>query len=503
MSTPVASLEPVIGLEVHLRLPTRTKLFCDCPMDDGRAGPNTHTCPVCLGMPGALPVPNGEAVRLAVRLAVALGASVRERSRFARKHYFYPDLAKGYQISQHELPLAEGGGLPLEDGAHAPVVPIRRLHLEEDAAKSLHGGAEGGEATLVDFDRAGAPLVELVTEPAIDSPREAERFLRRLRSLVMFLGVNDGNLEDGSFRCDANVSLRPRGDERLGTRVELKNLNSFKFVARALRFEVERQRALIERGERVVRETRAWDEARGCTVPMRGKEDAEDYRYVPDPDLPALSVPPAWCRQERERVVSTRPEAVRARWRRRWGFREQDADVLSGHPGLAAYVDRVLDEVAARLPKASAERLGRRVANFVQAEVLRDAKSDGLRFQVPVEAAPLAELLAMLESGRLRGPAAKRVYRILLSGRRDVEAIVASEGLSPMADEGALREAVRRVVASHPEQAAQFRAGRTKVLGFFMGQVMRATEGRADPGRARELLREALDDEAPQGGGAK
>ncbi len=483
-------LEPVIGLEVHLRLTSRTKLFCGCPLGDGRPGPNTHTCPVCLGLPGALPVPNAEAVRLAVRLASALGAAVRRRSRFARKHYLYPDLAKGYQISQHELPLAEGGALPLGDGPGRRV-PIRRLHLEEDAAKSLHVA----DATLVDFDRAGAPLVELVTEPAIASATEAETFLRRLRALAMFLGVNDGNLEDGSFRCDANVSLRPRGEERLGTRVELKNLNSFKFVARALRFEIERQRAVIEGGERVVRQTRAWDEARGRTVPMRGKEEVADYRYVPDPDLPPLQVPEAWLRQEALRATERRPEAVRARWRADWGLREQDARVLSAHPGLAAYVDEVLRELAARRPEASAEQVGRRVANFVQAEVLRDARSEGLRFHAPVEPERLAELLSALESGRLRGAAAKQVYRRLQEDRRSVAEIVEAEGLSPLADEGALRAAVRAAVAAHPEQVAQFRAGKTKVLGFFMGQVMRATAGRADPARVRELLQVALQGE--------
>ncbi len=483
--------EAVIGLEVHLRLRTRTKLFCGCPLQDGRQGPNEHTCPVCLGLPGALPVPGEAAVRQAVRLALALGARVRPESRFARKHYVYPDLAKGYQISQHERPLAEGGSLALGDGPEAERVPIRRLHLEEDAAKNVHGG-EAADVTLVDFDRAGAPLVELVTEPAIERAEAAETFLRRLRALAMFLGVNDGNLEDGSFRCDANVSLRPAGSAALGTRVELKNLNSFKFVRKALQFEIDRQRALLAGGGRIEQQTRAWDERSGRTVPMRGKEEAEDYRYVPDPDLPPLRVPEHVLREEAERAASERPEAVRARWQRQWGFRPQDAEVLSAHPALARYVDEVLDGLAERLPRAEPARLGRRVANFVQAEVLREVRTDGLSMRAPIPAGRLAELLEALETGLLGGPAAKRLWPMLREDRRPVRRIVQEEGLGTLQDEEALRAEVARVLGEHPTQLAQLRAGKRKVLGFFMGQLMRATGGRADPTLLRRLLEAAV-----------
>ena len=489
-----AGYEAVIGLEVHAQLATRSKLFCGCSTAFG-AAPNTHVCPTCVGLPGALPVPNGGAVEMAMRAALALGCSVRPRSVFARKNYFYPDLAKNYQISQYELPLNEHGKLVVEVDGVRREVAILRIHLEEDAAKNLHG-AGPDDATLVDFNRAGVPLMEIVSEPDLRSAAEAEEYLRRLREILLFMRVNDGNLEEGSFRCDANVSVRPVGATKLGTRTELKNINSFRFVRKAIEGEIARQIAVVSGGGRITQETRHWDEVHGTTVAMRSKEEAMDYRYFPDPDLPPLVVEDAHV----ERVRSALPElpaARRARWQVALGATAADAAVLGGHPVIADYFEAVATALVTTTGgKLSAPEAGKRAANFIQAEILRHATTEGLAASLPVEAHALAELLALVEAGTISGKMAKDVCaEMVATGRRPAK-IVAARGLAQVSDRAPIEKAVREAMERSPDNVTQYRAGKTNVLGWFVGQVMKATGGAANPKLVNEVLRELL------GGGA-
>ncbi len=469
------TFEAVIGLEVHAQLATRTKLFCGCVTSFGDA-PNTHVCPVCLGLPGALPVPNREAVAMAIAAGLALGCAVRPRSVFARKSYFYPDLAKGYQITQFELPLDEGGQLQVEVDGAVKTAGITRIHLEEDAAKNLHG--VGGE-TLVDFNRAGVPLIEVVGEPDLCSGAEAEAYLRALRDVLLFLGINDGNLEEGSFRCDANVSLRPKGSDVLGTRVELKNINSFRFVRKALEFEIARQAAVLAAGHPVVSETRTWSEAQGRTITMRTKEESHDYRYFPDPDLPPLIVDEGWVEEIRGGLPEL-PNAVRTRWLD-FGLTLQDAKVLSVHPALVSYFDAACGEGDAKA-----------MANFVQSEVLGHISFCGLEARFPVSPEYLRALLALVDAGTINRKIAKEVFVKMRETGDPPDVIVERDGLAQVSDEGAIESIVRDVLAAHSAQVDQFRAGKTAVFGYLVGQVMKATRGQANPQAVNTILRRLL-----------
>ena len=486
----MAAYEPVIGLEVHAQMRSRTKLFCGCPTEYG-APPNEHTCPVCLALPGALPVPNGKAIELAVQAGLALDCEVASDSVFARKNYFYPDLPKGYQISQFELPLNGKGHLDIEIDGETKRIGITRIHVEEDAAKNIHGGVSEA-VTLVDFNRGGTPLIEIVSEPDLRSAAEAEAYLRKLREVLMFVGVNDGNLEEGSFRCDANVSIRPAGQKELGTRTELKNINSFRFVAKAIDHEIARQEGVLQSGGTIVQETRTWSEEQGKTISMRGKEEAHDYRYFPDPDLPPIVV-------TEERIDALRaalpelPADKRARWQGELGLTEYDAGVLSAHPEVAAYYEQAtqrLIEDSGLKPKDA----GKKVGNFVQAEVLRHVATDGLSAAFPVAPTAVAELLGFVEDGTINGKIAKKVFASMIESGRAPKAIIDEQGLAQVTDTGAIEEAVRGVLEANPSQVAQYKGGKTAVLGYFVGQVMKATRGAANPKVVNKTLRRLLDE---------
>ena len=475
--------EPVIGLEVHCQLLTRTKLFCGCANRFG-AAPNTLVCEVCLGLPGSLPVLNRHAVTLAARASLALGCQVHATSVFERKNYFYPDLPKGYQISQYARPLATGGSvaIPAPDGAERRV-RLARIHMEEDAGKLLHEGFPwSAEMSGVDLNRAGVPLIEVVGEPDLHAPAEAHAYLTALRALLVYAEVSDGNMEEGSLRCDANVSVRPRGEGALGTRTEIKNLNSFRNVARALEHEIARQAAVVESGHEVVQETRLWNADRGETAPMRSKEEAHDYRYFPEPDLPLLAVTAEWIAEAR-RSLPELPADRRRRFVAEYGLPPYDAGVLTEEKEVADYF-----EAAAR-----AAGNAKAASNWVMTEVLRKAKEGerGLA-SPPVGPEALARLVKLVEAGTISGRTAKDVFEKMWATGAEGEAIVVREGLTQLSDDPALEALVAEVVASSPGQAASYRGGKEAALGWFVGQVMKRTGGRANPQRVNALLRKAL-----------
>ncbi len=470
--------ETVVGLEVHVQLATRTKLFCRCPNRYGEA-PNAHTCPVCLGLPGALPRVNEGAVRLAVRAALALGCELHLTSEFARKSYFYPDSPKGYQISQYDRPLATGGAVEFMVG-EAPVrAALTRLHLEGDAGKSTH---QPGGDSAVDLNRADTPLIEIVGEPVLRSGREAAEYLRALREVLLFAGVSDGNLEEGSLRCDANVSVRPRGQEALGVRSELKNLNSFRFVERAVEVEASRQAEALRRGEVLRQETRSFDPERGVTSTLRVKEDAQDYRYFPDPDLPRLTLSAALVAAERA-ALPRLPAELRRTLTGELGLSADAAATLTQHPAITRLFFDALALGATPL----------RTANFIQAEVLRDLRTHGFQAELPLSAVQLHGLLALVEQGTISGKQAKEVYGCILGTEQDPAAVVEARGMKVLADPKLLRELCEELIAEHPRQAAAVRAGNHKLLGFFIGQVMKRTEGSAEPVLVDALLRSLLE----------
>jgi aspartyl-tRNA(Asn)/glutamyl-tRNA(Gln) amidotransferase subunit B len=471
--------EPVIGLECHVQLGTRSKAFSAADASFGGA-PNAFTDPYTLALPGTLPVCNRVAVEYALRMALATGCTIRRRSRFARKHYFYPDLPKGYQISQYEEPLAEHGRVELLLDGERRAVPLTRIHMEEDAGKSTHVG--GAPVSLVDLNRAGVALIEVVSEPAIRSAKEAAEYLRALRQLVRYLGICDGNMEEGSLRCDANVSIRPVGERALGTRTELKNMNSFRHVQQAIEYEIARQSQVLARGERVVQETRLWDAERGSSHPMRSKEHAHDYRYFPEPDLPPLAI----GEEAIERVRASLPELPldrRARFVERLGLSDYDATLLTSERPIADYYEQVV--------AAGAD--AKRAANWVGSELLRELHRDGR----PVEACPiappaLAELVALVEDGTISGKIAKEVFGKMYASGRGPREIVAAEGLVQLTDEAAIEAACRAVLEANVKQVEKYRAGAANLLGFFVGQVMKATRGKANPELVNQVLKRLL-----------
>jgi aspartyl-tRNA(Asn)/glutamyl-tRNA(Gln) amidotransferase subunit B len=482
----MASYEPVIGLEVHAQLLTKSKAFCACAASFGQR-PNQNVCPVCLGLPGALPVLNEGVVTLAIRTGLALGSAVRPRSTFARKNYFYPDLPKGYQISQYDEPICQGGVLEF-DAPHKEVggegprrARITRVHIEEDAGKNLH---DSGDESVVDLNRAGVPLVEIVGEPDLRSGAEAAEYLRALRELLLFLDVNDGNLEEGSFRCDANVSVRPVGETKLGTRVELKNINSFRFVEKAIDHEVARQCAVLDSGGSLVQETRGWDEKTGTTYSMRSKEEANDYRYFPEPDLPPIVVGEAQVRAAKSAMPEL-PRAKRARYVEALGLPRAAAAVLTQHPRVAAFFE------AAAAKHGDAVR----VANFVQSEVLRDVTTSGTEARIPVSPEQLAELLTLVDEGTVSGKQAKEVYARLVKGAPGAlspRAVVSELGMAQVTDEAAILAVCEGVIAANPKQVDALRKGKTGLFGFFVGQVMKETKGSANPALVNATLKRLL-----------
>jgi aspartyl-tRNA(Asn)/glutamyl-tRNA(Gln) amidotransferase subunit B len=472
--------ETVIGLEIHAQLATRSKIFSASATAYG-APPNAQANLVDLGYPGTLPVLNREAVRMAVKFGLAVGARIAPRSVFARKNYFYPDLPKGYQISQYELPVVARGEVVilLEDGARK-TVGVTRAHLEEDAGKSLHEGL--GRMSGIDLNRAGTPLLEIVSEPDMRSAREAVAYMKKIHTLVRYLEICDGNMQEGSFRCDANVSVRRAGASELGTRCEIKNLNSFRFVERAINHEVERQVALIEGGGKVVQETRLYDPDRDETRAMRSKEEANDYRYFPDPDLLPLEIDEAFVADVRAGLPEL-PDAKAARFAREHGLSDYDAGVLTASRELAAYYEAVAS--GAGEPKLA--------ANWVMGELSGFLNRDGLEIGAsPVDAAALAGMLKRIVDGTISGKLAKDVFEAMWSERKDADAVIAERGLRQITDTGAIEKAIRDVMAANPGHLADYRAGKDKLFGFFVGQVMKATAGKANPAQVNELLRKLL-----------
>jgi aspartyl-tRNA(Asn)/glutamyl-tRNA(Gln) amidotransferase subunit B len=478
----MTAFEPVIGLEIHAQLMTATKIFCGCSTSFG-APPNTHVCPVCLGFPGALPVLNTAAVDYALRAALALGCNVQERSVFARKNYFYPDLPKGYQISQYELPLALGGGVEIEVAGASKHVRLTRIHMEEDAGKSLHEGfPDSDRKTYLDYNRAGVPLIEIVSEPDMRSAAEAAAFFEKLRQILVWLGVNDGNMEEGSLRCDANVSIRPAGTTPLGTKAEVKNVNSFKYLQKALEYEIERQIDVVEQGGRVVQETRLYDSAQGRTYSMRSKEEAHDYRYFPEPDLPPLIVTDA----RREQIASTQPElpeARRARFVREHGLPPYDANLLTQARGLADFFEQTA--AASGNPKAA--------SNWIMGELLRTMKERNIAIeQVPLTPSALAGLIRIVDAGSINSTVAKDVFAKMYDTGRTADEIVQTEGLAQTSDADALVGLVREAIAASPDAIDQLRKGRNNAFGFLVGHVMKASKGKANPKVVTDLLKREL-----------
>lgn len=479
----LAKYEVVIGLEVHAQLLTRTKIFCSCSTRFGDA-PNSNVCPVCLGLPGTLPVLNKRAVEMGMRAALALNCTVHDHSRFARKNYFYPDLPKGYQISQYELPLATGGWVELEHQGRSKRIGITRLHLEEDAGKSLHDGfAHSEEKTYVDFNRCGTPLSEIVSEPDLRSPDEAYAYLTTLRQILLYTGVSDCNMEEGSLRCDANVSVRPHGANEFGTKVEVKNLNSFRYLAKALEFEIERHIGILESGGRISQETRLWNQAAGRSDPMRSKEKAHDYRYFPEPDLLPVHVSAAW-RGEIRRSLPELPAAKRARFVKEYGLSTYDAEVLTVSQARADFLEETVKRRIAP-PQVA--------ANWILNELLRRLHESGKEISSsPVSPSALAELIELLETGKITAAIGKKVFAKMFESGRTAADIVAAEGLGAQVSDSAIEQAAREVIAKNPDNVAKFKSGNEGVFKFLVGQVMKATKGQANPQVINETLRKLL-----------
>jgi len=477
----MARYEAVIGLEVHAQLLTRTKAFCGCSTKFG-APPNSNTCPVCLGLPGALPVLNKRALELAMRASMALECTIQERSRFARKNYFYPDLPKGYQISMYELPLATGGRIETEVAGERKCVGVTRLHMEDDAGKSLHEGfVDSDRWSHIDFNRCGVPLIEIVSEPDLRTPLEAYAYLNTLKQILEYTEVSDCNMEEGSLRCDANVSVRLRGETNFGTKVEVKNLNSFRYLTHALEYEIERHIGVLESGGTIVQETRLWSVATGRTEPMRSKEFAHDYRYFPDPDLLPVSIGIA-MREQVRRSMPELPAQKVARFVGGYGLTPYDAGVLTATRALADYFEAVVGSDA---PAKAA-------ANWIAVELLRRLKEGGNISDCPVKPAALAELLRKIDRGEITAASGKKVFQTMFDTGKPPAEIIASEGLAQITDTSAIEKIARDLIAKNPENVAKYRSGNEGVFKFFVGQLMRETRGQANPQAVNEILKRVL-----------
>ena len=480
----ISDFQVVLGLEVHAQLLTASKIFCGCSTAFG-AEPNAHTCPVCLGMPGVLPRLNRRVVEMAVKTGLALGCTIRPQSVFARKNYFYPDLPKGYQISQYEAPICEGGAVEIEVDGATRRIRLTRIHMEEDAGKNVH---DVGAGSGVDLNRAGVPLLEIVSEPDLRSVDEAVEYLKSLRAILMWLGVNDGNLEEGSFRCDANVSVMRKGATQYGTRCEIKNMNSFRFLKQAVEFEVARQVELVESGGQVVQETRLFDPQRGETRAMRSKEEAHDYRYFPEPDLPPVLVDEALVARMRAEIPEL-PRARAARYQEALGLSAHDAGLLTTDRALADLFDRTL-EAYGKTPEAA-----KKVANWLGGEAARLANETGLApADWKLDAPKLASLLRLVDQGTIGGPGAKQVFEETFRTGAEPEAVVRAKGLAQVSDEGAIEGIVDRVLAASAAEVERYRAGNKKLIGFFVGQVMKEMKGKGNPGVVNALLKKKLGD---------
>ena len=478
----IAKYEPVIGLEVHVQLHTKTKIFCGCATSFG-APPNTNVCPVCLGLPGALPVLSRDAVELGIQAGLALNCRINPRSIFARKNYFYPDLPKGYQISQYDQPLAEHGWVDIEVGGEKKRIGVTRVHMEDDAGKSIHDGFKDSDRyTYVDLNRSGTPLIEIVSEPDLRSSEEAYAYLTEIKQVLQYVQVSTCDMEKGHLRCDANVSVRLKGAEKFGTKAEVKNLNSFKFLKMALDHEIERQVAILEGGGRVMQETRLFNVDTGETVGMRSKEHAHDYRYFPEPDLAPLRVSDAWLSRVRQAMPEL-PRARRERFIEAYDLRPYDAEVLTATRALGDYFEEVAR--GASDPRAA--------AHWVMGDLAGALKEAGKDItESPVSAANLARLVALIGEGKISGKLAKEVFPKMFESGEAPEAIMQREGLTQISDEGALAKIIDEIIAANPKQVEQYRGGKATVLGFFVGQVMKATRGQADPAAVNKLLREKL-----------
>ena len=471
--------EPVIGLEIHAQLATQSKIFCSCSTQFGKP-PNESTCPVCLGLRGALPVLNRRVTEFAIRLGLATHCTIRLDSQFARKNYFYPDLPKAYQISQFDRPICENGWLDIEVEGQTRRIRITRIHMEEDAEKLVH--EEDGDSSFVDLNRAGVPLLEIVSEPDLRTPEEAKAYMEKMHSVVTYLGISEGDMEKGHFRCDANVSLRPIGQEKFGTRTETKNLNSFRFVQQAITYEIARQTEDLLDGKRIVQETRLWDSIKKNTYSMRSKEEAHDYRYFPDPDLPVVRISSDFVEQIRSQLPEL-PEAKKQRFMESFGLSTYDAEVLVADKQVAEYFEEV---VAAKAdPKL--------VCNWISGELMRimnENKVDIRNVGIPAES--LASLIQFLQEGSISGKIAKTVFEEMVQSGKDPATIIEVRGLKQVSDEGALRGLLETLLNNNPKQVEQYRAGKTQIKGFFVGQVMKETKGQANPKIVNQLLEELL-----------
>ena len=472
--------EPVIGLEVHAQLKTKTKIFCGCSTKFGNP-PNTNTCPVCTGMPGVLPVLNKQAVTFAIKAALATNCKINQESRFDRKNYFYPDLPKGYQISQYAAPIAEHGFLEIETQINGnQTIGITRIHMEEDAGKLIHDPARA--RSMVDLNRTGVPLIEIVSEPDIRTAQEAGAYLRKLHAILKYIDVCDGNMEEGSFRCDANISLRPRGQKEFGIRSELKNLNSFKNVEKAILYEIERQTYVLEEGKQVIQETRLWDPSRNKTTSMRGKEEAHDYRYFPDPDLVPLIVDDHWI-QEVKKTMPELPHAKQSRFIQDYKLSDYDAKVLTSSIELADFFETASGPLKDK----------KQAANWIMSTLLAMLNSKGISiFDSPVTAIAFSKLLTLVENGKINATAGKIVFDEMVETKKDPEIIVKEKGLEQVSDSSGLEIMVENIINENPNEVAAYRDGKTKLFSFFMGKIMKKTQGKADPKIVTLLLKSKL-----------